>query len=351
MSCKTIRSVKEVAESRKFTSIPSNFAFSQDEDAPLPDTDAPEIPTIDFSLLVNGTPDQRSQTIRRLGQASMEWGFFMVVNHSVEESLREKMFEVCKDFFDLPEAEKREHVGEHVLGPIRYGTSFNPSVEKIHYWRDSLKILVHPTFHSPEKPIDFRDVSHKFCIKIRELVKEVLGGISESLGLDGCYLEKASELNAGLQMIVANFYPPCPQPEKAMGMPPHTDHGLLAILMENNVGGLQVKYNGKWVLVNPHPNSFLVNVGDQLEILTNGKYKSVEHRAVVNNQRTRISVAIANGPSLGKAVSPVPLLVDSEHPEAYLAMTYEDYIKSQQSKPLDGRSCLDRVRLPNTTML
>lgn len=78
------------------------------------------------------------------------------MNHSVEESLREKMFEVCKDFFDLPEAEKREHVGEHVLGPIRYGTSFNPSVEKIHYWRDSLKILVHPTFHSPEKPIDFR---------------------------------------------------------------------------------------------------------------------------------------------------------------------------------------------------
>lgn len=72
------------------------------------------------------------------------------------------------------------------------------------------------------------------------------------------------------------------------------------------------------------------------------------HRVAVNNQRTRMSVAIANGPSIDKAVSPVPLLVDSEHPEAYLAMTYEDYIKSQQSKPLDGRSCLDRIRLPNT---
>lgn len=61
-----------------------------------------------------------------------------------------------------------------------------------------------------------------------------------------------------------------------------------------------------------------------------------------------MSVAIANGPSIDKAVSPVPLLVDSEHPEAYLAVKYEDYIKSQQSKPLDGRSCLDRVRLPPT---
>lgn len=98
------------------------------------------------------------------------------------------------------------------------------------------------------------------------MVRELLRGISGSLGLDACYLEKASELETGLQMIVANFYPPCPQPEKAMGMPPHTDHGLLAILMENNVGGLQVKYNGKWVHVNPLPNSFIVNIGDQLEV-------------------------------------------------------------------------------------
>lgn len=82
MSCKMIGSAKEVAESCNFTSIPSNYVFSQDEDAHLPDTDAPEIPTIDFSLLINGTPDQRSQTIRRLGQASMEWGFFMVIYYN-----------------------------------------------------------------------------------------------------------------------------------------------------------------------------------------------------------------------------------------------------------------------------
>lgn len=97
-------------------------------------------------------------------------------------------------------------------------------------------------------------------------MKELLKGVSESLGLVPCYLEKASELETGLQILIANLYPRCPQPELAMGLPPHSDHGLLTVLMQNNVRGLQVKHNGKWVLVNSLPNSFLVNTGDQLEV-------------------------------------------------------------------------------------
>lgn len=98
-------------------------------------------------------------------------------------------------------------------------------------------------------------------------MKDLIKGISESLGLEPCYLEKATELETGLQILVANLYPRCPQPELAMGMPPHSDHGLLTVLTQNNVGGLQVQHNGKWVLVNPLPKSFLdVNTGDQLEV-------------------------------------------------------------------------------------
>ncbi|XXG54184.1 hypothetical protein AAC387_Pa03g2132 [Persea americana] len=132
-----------------------------------------------------------------------------------------------------------------------------------------------------------------------------------------------------------------------MAMPPHSDHGLLTVLMQNSLGGLQVKHNGKWVLVNPLPNSFLVNTGNQLEILSNGKYKSMLHRAVVNDQSSRISIAIANGPSLGKAIAPAQQLVDSEHPPAYCEMTYREYVEFQQRNCLDGKSCLDLVGLSN----
>jgi len=67
-------------------------------------------------------------------------------------------------------------------------------------------------------------------------------------------------------MLIANFYPPCPKPELTMGLPAHTDHGLLTLLLQNQFSGLQIQHKGKWIPVNPLPNSFLVNTGDHLEV-------------------------------------------------------------------------------------
>ncbi|KAH9722393.1 hypothetical protein KPL70_006720 [Citrus sinensis] len=72
-------------------------------------------------------------------------------------------------------------------------------------------------------------------------------------------------LDSGLQILVANLYSPCPQPELAMGMPPHSDHGLLTLPTQSGICGLQLLHNGKWVNVNAIPNSFLVNTGDHIE--------------------------------------------------------------------------------------
>lgn len=96
----------------------------------------------------------------------------------------------------------------------------------------------------------------------------MLKGISASLGLEENYIQKT--LNVGSnshQLLVINSYPACPQPELVMGLPPHSDHGLLTIIMQNDLGGLQVQHDGKWVPVNPPPGSFVVNVGDQLEVI------------------------------------------------------------------------------------
>ena len=98
------------------------------------------------------------------------------------------------------------------------------------------------------------------------MAKELLQGISEALGLEENYIEKAMDLESGFQLFAANLYPPCPQPELAMGIPAHTDHGLLTFLIENEIGGLQIQHNGKWFHVNPLPNSFLVNTGDHLQV-------------------------------------------------------------------------------------
>lgn len=98
------------------------------------------------------------------------------------------------------------------------------------------------------------------------MAKEILRGISESLGLEEWYIDKAMNMESGLQILAANLYPPCPQPENAMGLPPHSDHSFLTFLIQNGVGGLQVQHKGKWFDVDPIPNSILVNTGDHLEV-------------------------------------------------------------------------------------
>ncbi|KAI3894458.1 hypothetical protein MKW92_046230 [Papaver armeniacum] len=338
------RTVKDLTESSDLISIPSEYMFPRNPEE-LEEAEQ-QIPIIDYNLLTSGSPEQRSLIIENLRSACLEWGFFMVINHGVPQSLINEMMNLCLGFFDLSPDEKSDYVGKHVLNPIRCGTSFNTSVEKINFWRDYLKILVHPEFHAPLKPHAFRDISYEYCKRSREVARELLKAISESLGLEEDYIEKALETKSGLQILIVNLYPPCPQPELAMGMPPHSDHGLLTLLAQNETGGLQIKHKGKWIAANPLPNSFMVNIGDHMEILSNGKYKSILHRVAVNTKATRVTVVTANGPSLDAVVTAAPDLVDCEdYPPLYRGMKYREYVELQQSNQLDGKTCLDRIRV------
>ncbi|KAJ7968275.1 putative 2-oxoglutarate and Fe(II)-dependent oxygenase superfamily protein [Quillaja saponaria] len=246
----------------------------------------------------------------------------MVVNHDIPKTLMEKMFVEVFGFFNLTEEESKS------------------------MQRDFLKIFVHPEFHSPDKPAGFRETCEQYCRRARHIARELLKRISESLGLEPSYIEQALNLDSGLQVFIANFYPPCPQPDMAMGMPPHSDHGLLTLLSQNGVIGLQILHKGKWVNVNAIPNCLVVNVSDHIEILSNGKYKSVLHKAAVSSKATRISIAVANGPSGDTFVVPAAELVKKEsNPAAYVGMKYKEYLGLQQSNQLDGKSALDRVRI------
>ncbi|KAI4313626.1 hypothetical protein L6164_026589 [Bauhinia variegata] len=77
-----------------------------------------------------------------------------------------------------------------------------------------------------------------------------------------------------------NYYRPCSQPELVIGLNSHSDAiGLTILLQVNEMEGLQIRKDGIWVPVCPLPNAFVVNIGDILEIVTNGIYRSIEHRA------------------------------------------------------------------------
>ncbi|CAL4999381.1 unnamed protein product [Urochloa decumbens] len=311
------------------------------------------IPVVDFDVLVNGAADQRAQAIRDLGRACEGWGFFMVINHGVSEELKEAMMETCKELFSLPEEEKAEHQEAGPMDPIRIGTGFFSVVDGIRYWRDYLKMFAHPELHCPSKPAKLRDVAAEYSEKTRDLLLQLAKAISESLGLDGGRISEAMDLDSCFQILVANHYPPCTGgPDGVgMGLPAHSDHGLLTLLFQNGVDGLQIEHGGRWRLATPLPGAFFVIAGDQLEIVSNGRYKGVLHRAVVGGERARMSMVSMISPCLDTVVEPVPELVapDGQGLE-FRGVRYRDYMEHQQSNKLNGKAALDiaRVQRDNT---
>ncbi|XP_011100328.1 protein DOWNY MILDEW RESISTANCE 6-like [Sesamum indicum] len=323
--------------------LPSEFVLPLDT-SPLSATRT-DIPVIDLSGLC-GPPDTRISTVKAISDACALWGFFRIVNHGVEKSLMEEMVKVAEEFFDLNLAEKMKYASDDVMSPMRYGTSLNTSKSHALHWRDYFRHYGYPFEDNldlwPVNPPTYRNVAREYLEQVWKLAMKLASAISEGLGLDDGYVEKF--VGEGFQILAANYYPPCPEPDKTLGLAAHSDHGALTILMENGVEGLQVNHNGTWIALQHVPGTFIVNLGDCLEILSNGKYKSAEHRATVNAQKTRISIAVGHGPALSSTIAPATPLLDQTQGAHFQPIVYKDYIKLQQSSTIRGKSALLAVR-------
>ncbi|XP_027330126.1 gibberellin 3-beta-dioxygenase 1-like [Abrus precatorius] len=129
-------------------------------------------------------------------------------------------------------------------------------------------------------------------------------------------------------LFALNSYPVCPEPARAVGLGPHTDTSLLTVLHQSSgYSGLQILREGiGWIPVQPIPGALVVNCGDLMHVLTNGRFKNVLHRAVVNKTRHRISVAYIYGPPRDVKISPLTKLTNHGHPPYYGPITWKEYI-------------------------
>lgn len=106
-----------------------------------------------------------------------------------------------------------------------------------------------------------------------------------------------------MQIMATNFYPRSSEPDIAVGLDSHSDPGFITILLQS-CDGLQVKNRGVWKIVEQVPNTLHVHIGDHLEVLSNGRYKSVIHRAILNSEQKRISIASIHNLSMEDKVAP-----------------------------------------------
>lgn len=107
-------------------------------------------------------------------------------------------------------------------------------------------------------------MAREYLEQVRKMARTIIEAISEGLGLEKEYIEE--DMGEGIQILAANYYPPCPEPYKTLGLAAHSDHGALTILTQNGVDGLQIKHDHTWFAVQHLPASFLVNIGDYLEV-------------------------------------------------------------------------------------
>lgn len=296
-------------------------------DASLPPL---EIPIIDFGLLTS--PSSSSQELEKLRSALCSWGCFQAINHGVEPALLNKVREATKQFFALPLAEKKKYYQED--GSFEgYG---NDKMQTLH-WSHLLYLTVHPEDKRqlkfwPENPEYFRETLDEFSKQSEVINQIILKAFARSLNMEeNCFLDMFGE--QALMLARFNWYPPCPRPDLVLGVFPHTDgSGLTVLLPDKEVGGLQFLKDNQWYSVPVIPEAFVVNVGDQLEIISNGIFKSPVHRVVTNSERERISLAMFYCPNQEKEIEPANWLVNESRPRLYKTVKNYNRLYLEQHK-------------------
>ncbi|KAL3534341.1 hypothetical protein ACH5RR_002802 [Cinchona calisaya] len=336
--------VQELAK-EKYESVPPRYV--RPDATKINRISSKEIPVIDMQALLN-SEELVNTELEKLDFACKEWGFFQLINHGVSCSLVDKMKSETKKFFNLSMDEKLKF-GQQPGEIEGYGQTFVVSDEQTLDWSDVFSIVTLPTHLRkphllPKLPAPFRETMEEYSLELKNLTVKLLSQMAKALGMK---LEDMTVLfEEGMQTIRMNYYPPCPKPELVTGLCPHSDGvGLTILLQVNEVEGLQIKKDGAWVPVVPLPNAFVVNIGDLIEIATNGIYKSIEHRATVNMHVERISIAMFHLARLDGDIGPAPSLITPTTPANFRRIDMVDFLRKIFAHELEGKSFLDTVRI------
>ncbi|KAJ4817620.1 Flavonol synthase [Rhynchospora pubera] len=311
--------------SKEAKTIPVDFIRSVDEQPGITTSHGP-VPAVPVIDMANTKHDQ---IIDEIVKASQEWGIFQVVNHGIPPEAIQQLQRVGKEFFELPQEEKEKVA--MVPGQLEgYGTKMTNKQEGPKNWVDFLFHNIWPPSQInhdfwPKNPPEYRNANEEYVKHMIPLVDQLLEYLSSGLGLDGNVLKAASGGDDLRYLLKINYYPPCPCPDMALGVSAHTDMSAITLLVPNEVQGLQVFKDDHWINAKYIPNAMIIHIGDQIEILSNGKYKGVLHRTTVKKDETRMSWPVFCEPPPDTVIGPLPQFVSDKNPAKFKAKKFKDY--------------------------
>ncbi|WCJ27403.1 gibberellin 2-oxidase [Euphorbia peplus] len=287
-------------------------------------------------------------------EACQEFGFFKLVNHGVPLELMTKLESLATNFFNLPQFEKDKASPPNPFGYGNKRIGPNGDIGWIEY------LLFNTNSHKPlslipQSPQIFRSVLEDYIMEVKRMTCQVLEMMADGLGIEPRnVLSKLVKDEKSDSCFRLNYYPPCPEMElealsgrNVIGFGEHTDPQIISVLRSNNTSGLQICLrDGTWVSVPPDHSSFFINVGDALQVMTNGRFRSVKHRVMAEKRKSRISMIYFGGPPLNHNIEALTSLLKEGEESLYEHFTWFEYKKSAyRSKLADHRLGLFEKKL------
>lgn len=302
------------------------------------------IPVVDLAEF--SQPDRKMAFVRALGKAYEDVGFVAVTNHGINHDLVTEFYHQVKAFFGMPRELKKRYEIESLAGQRGY-TSFGrehakgsdaPDLKE--FWQfgqpgdgEPLDAAEYPDNLEVEELPDFNRTGMKLYKNFEKSGRLLLRAIALHLGLEEHYFD--DKIHNGNSILRAIHYPPITQePKSSIRSEQHEDINLITLLVGASADGLQVlNMQGEWVPVNTTPEMIVVNVGDMLQRLTNGRLKSTTHR-VVNPPREQWHTSRLSVPFFLHPRSEVPLnclssCIDDRHPKQFEDMTAGAYLRER----------------------
>ncbi len=322
-------------------------------------SDFSHVPVIDVGPLASSA-GERTRVAAEIGQACRDCGFFYVVNHGVSDELCRELERISRQFFAQSAETKMRiampHGGRAWRGYFPVGqelTSGKPDRKEGLYFGAELPadhplVVAGKPLHGPNlfpEIVGFRDVVLRYLNALTDLGHALMAAISLDLGLGDDGFRRHYTSDPLILFRIFN-YPAARTselPGESWGVGEHTDYGLLTILRQDDTGGLQVKSRSQWIDAPPIPDSFICNLGDMLQLLTRGRYRSTPHRVLNRSSRDRLSFPFFFDPNFDAPVRPLTELTpaaevddsrehwDRANVHAFSG-TYGDYLLNKVSK-------------------
>ncbi|KAM7524993.1 hypothetical protein LguiA_014895 [Lonicera macranthoides] len=307
----------------------NNFSFIN-----TTDTLFSEIPIIALS-------DPNAKTL--IVKACEEFGFFKLVNYGVSMDLMARLEAEALEFFNLPQHEKDQTAPPY---PFGYGNKRIGHKGDIG-WVEYLLFNINPQLDSNKSLSVFPRKQQALWCLINEYISAVRNMACEVLELiaDGLEIRPRNMLSKLLRdensdsIFRLNHYAPWAVDHQLLqemngrdlvGFGEHTDPQIISVIKSNNTSGLQICLrDGRWVSVPPDPYSFFISVDDSLQVMTNGRFKSVKHRVLTDCLKSRVSMIYFGGPPLNEKIAPLSSLMERTGEESlYKEFTWSEFMNS-----------------------